>query len=110
MLIFNLEQFRHLITLFTLFQYQTGQKGCDGSVREFDYDQGPLTSLLIALGFKESNNVKQYGSAVPPLLDPKNIQVPVKLYYSDGDDFVPEEVCHANIHRPPLVLSEMEKT
>ncbi|OQR73761.1 lipase 1-like [Tropilaelaps mercedesae] len=74
-----------------MYYAQTRQSGCDGSVREFDYDQGPLTSLLISLGLKESTNMKKYGSLEPPLLDPRNIRVPVKLYYSDGDDFVPEK-------------------
>ncbi|XP_022688816.1 gastric triacylglycerol lipase-like isoform X1 [Varroa jacobsoni] len=68
---------------------QTRQTGCDGSVRDYDYDQGALTSLLISLGWKESMNVKKYGTPEPPLLDAKNIQVPIKIYYSDGDDFVP---------------------
>lgn len=66
--------------------------GCDGTVRDYNYDIYPWTSIKLKLGLAESENVKRYGSSEPPLLDPKNIRVPLKIYYTDGDDFVPPQV------------------
>lgn len=75
-----------------LYFAQVFDQGCDGLVREFNYDMGPITASLVAFGLKESMNMKVYGSPQPPLQNPENIRVPIKLYYSDGDDFTPEAV------------------
>ena len=71
---------------------QTRQSDCDGSAHDFDYDHGPLTKLLIRLGLKESKNLRVYGSVEPPRLDAKNIRIPIKLYYSVGDNLSTEKV------------------
>lgn len=71
---------------------QSREKDCDGSVREFDYDHGLLTRLLLHFNLTTSRNMERYGTEKPPILDPKRIRIPIKMYYSDGDDLVPVQV------------------
>ena len=60
-------------------------------MKEFDHDFGILPRLLTKLGLRSSRNLQVYGTTEPPVFDPKNIKVDVKLYYSIGDPYVPEK-------------------
>ncbi|XP_018495072.2 uncharacterized protein LOC100906938 [Galendromus occidentalis] len=94
-----------------LWMAQSWRFGCDGNMREFDYDHGLIPRLLMKLGLRSSKNLEKYGTTEPPILDAKNIDIDLKMYYSDGDILVPLEetfkiqkdlnVPGKNLHRIP---------
>ncbi|XP_003743429.1 gastric triacylglycerol lipase [Galendromus occidentalis] len=90
---------------------QSRQIGCDGNMREFDHDYGLIPRLFTKLGLRASKNLKIYGTAEPPLLDAKNVNIDLKIYYSDGDVLITSKetfkvredlnVPDGNLHRIP---------
>lgn len=66
--------------------------GCDGSVRDYNFDITWPQYIKGKLGFSLKGNLEHYGTKDPPLIDPKNIRVPIKMYYSTGDELAPPKV------------------
>ena len=76
---------------------QNGQPGCDGYLREFDYDFGMTTQLLMRLGLRGSRNMEVYGTPDPPIVEIEGFRFPIKFYYSEGDGLTTKEVMFADI-------------
>ena len=76
---------------------QNGFPGCDGYLRDYDYDLGMTTQGLMSLGLRGSRNMEVYGTPNPPIVDIEGFRFPIKFYYSEGDEWVTKEVMFATI-------------
>lgn len=76
--------------------------GCDGLLRDYDYDFGATTEFLMWLGLKGSRNVEVYGTREPPVMEIEKFSFPVKVYYSDGDLIMPKDVIPTNLFAAPV--------
>lgn len=62
-------------------------------MREYDYDMGFTTELMIWLGLWSSTNMQVYGTPKPPIIEFGHLSIPVKMYHGEGDREVTAEVC-----------------
>ncbi|XP_003737592.1 lipase member J-like [Galendromus occidentalis] len=68
-------------------------------VREYDYDRSAVSRSTYGGNFfwnvfgetKRINPQMYDGSLEPPIMDPNNIHIPIKLYWSDGDRYAPPQ-------------------